>query len=237
MSVLVPLQAPFAPLPSTSGEKAPVRFKFWHETLIDLMLQHPDWTVKQLATELGKTPVTLGYVMRSDMFRARFALRRDEHNERISYSIIAKQQGIATKVLTQLEEKLDDNAVSKKISARDLADIANETLERIGLGAKRENVNVTVQQNNNSVTVSSDALSRARAKLRSNESILTGREEINIVDVMADDSPRAPILDELMSIGDNELESSPEGENLRSEAPESDPAESAAPAGRGEGEG
>lgn len=237
MSVPVPLQAPYAPIPTSSGN-APVRFKFWHETLIDLMLQHPDWTNKQLADAVGKNAVTIGYVTRSDMFKARFALRRQEHSERISYAIIAQTQGIAQKALKQLDEKLEDNSVQRKISARDLGEIAAEALDRIGLGPKPPDIVVqtNIQQNNHSVTVSQEALIRARQKLRGNEAVLIGASQTGApveIEQIVQEPVRDAILDELMTIGAEEQ--SPEGE--MAEASASEPAAQVVPSpGRSEGE-
>lgn len=237
MSVLVPLQAPYAPIPTSSGN-APVRFKFWHETLIDLMLQHPDWTNKQLADAVGKNAVTIGYVTRSDMFKARFALRRQEHSERISYAIIAQTQGIAQKALKQLDEKLEDNSVQRKISARDLGEIAAEALDRIGLGPKPPDIVVqtNIQQNTHSVTVSQEALIRARQKLRGNEAVLIGASQSGApveIEQIVQEPVRDAILDELMTIGAEEQ--SPEGE--MAEASASEPAAQVVPSpGRSEGE-
>lgn len=255
MSVPLSLQAPFAALPvRNEPPKQNIKFRFWHETLIDLMLQHPEWSNIQLAQAVGKTPVTIGYVTRSDMFRARFELRRQEHSERISYSIIAKTQGIAIDALDQLKDKLADNAVSKKISARDLGEIAAEALDRIGLGPKPADihVNTTVQQNNTTVTVSGEALLRARQKLRNNESVLQGgspgeaaalplrieaqTSEASFIEVVATESVRSPIIEELMSLGDD-VQNAPEGEQAPRETPEQEPAASVAPVGREEGEG
>jgi len=237
VSVPVPLQAPYAPIPTSSGN-APVRFKFWHETLIDLMLQHPDWTNKQLADAVGKNAVTIGYVTRSDMFKARFALRRQEHSERISYAIIAQTQGIAQKALKQLDEKLEDNSVQRKISARDLGEIAAEALDRIGLGPKPPDIVVqtNIQQNNHSVTVSQEALIRARQKLRGNEAVLIGASQTGApveIEQIVQEPVRDAILDELMTIGAEEQ--SPEGE--MAEASASEPAAQVVPSpGRSEGE-
>lgn len=234
------LQAPFAPVPApTSSGKENLRFRFWHETLIDLMIQHPEWNNTQLAQAVGKGPVTVGYVTRSDMFRARFAERRREHSERISYSIIAQTQGIAQKALKQLDDKLEDNSVQKKISARDLHEIAADALDRIGLGPKPADIvlQTNVQQNNTSITVSSDALLRARQKLRNNEAVLDNRtpslafdagSNSSIVDVIVNEESRSPILDELMTIGDDVSQTpSLEGESVS--------AASVAPVGTGEG--
>lgn len=226
MSVLVPLQSPFAPVESHRSGQAPIRFRDWHESLIDYKLQHPEWTNKELAAALGRTPVTIGYVTRSDMFKARLAMRREEHNERISFSIIAKTQHIAAKALSQLDEKLEDNAVSKKISARDLGEIASEALSRIGLGPKGPDIvlQTNVQNGNATVMVSSEALLRAQGRLRQNENRLVDESQTRearavtfspevvtdrtvtsplVIDGIVSEQSRSPILDELMTIGDD----------------------------------
>lgn len=243
MNTPVPFQAPFAPLPAEGNAVArPVKFRFWHESLIDLMLQHPEWNNKQLGDAIGRNAVTVGYVTRSDMFRARLALRRQEHSEKISFSIIAKQQGIAAQSLDQLKEKLDDNAITKKISARDLHEIAKDALDRIGLGPKSPDIvlQTNIQQNTTSVTVSPEALLRARQKLRNNEAILDGRSPMpgetspasSPIDVVAEEEVRSPILDELMTIGD---EGSPSEDNPAPLEGEVLSAASVAPVETGEG--
>ena len=250
MSVPVPFQAPFYPVTETtvSASKPQPKYKIWHETLIDLMLQHPDWNGKRLAQELGKTPATIYMVIGSHMFKARLAMRREEHNQNISFAIIAKTTRIAEKSLAQLEEKLDDNAVSKKISARDLGEIANEALTRIGLGPKSPDIIVNTQVNGGSaaVTVSSDALLRARGRLRQNEAVLSGSGEAAavtsygqpaapvsgqplVIDAIVNEEARAPILDELMHIGDEDSNAR-EGEQSSEEV-------GGPPPGAGKGEG
>lgn len=219
-----------------------LRLKLWQEALIDLLVQKPGMKIKELAAAIGKRPDTVSMILRSNMFQARLALRRDEHSRLVSYTLIAKQQGLVENVLDQLKDKLEENAVTKKISARDLSDIAGEMLDRIGLGARPADVvvNTSVQNNTTSVTVSGDALMRARAKLRNNEDILQRdpRAEL-LVDAMVSESARAPILDELMSIGDptDGSEGSPEGEKSGASALDTVPDKLVPSSGRAEGEG
>lgn len=253
MSVPVPIHAPFGPIAETKPlSNPPPRFKLWHESLIDLILQHPDFTQKELAAAIGKSAVSVGMVMRSDMFQARLAVRRQEHNLLISQSIIAASQQIAKKSLFQLNEKLDENSVTKRISARDLGDIAREAMDRIGLGPKQPDIVVqtNVQSNTTNVTVSQDALMRARGRLRQNEDIVAGRssEATNVhvarsapldsrtIEAIVSEPRREAILDELMSIGDPrditdvDVKNAPEGEQDR-------PADVASAAATGRDEG
>lgn len=260
MSVPVPIHAPFGPIAETKplSHTAP-RFKLWHESLIDLILQHPDFTQKELAAAIGKSAVSVGMVMRSDMFQARLAVRRQEHNLLISQSIIAASQQIAKKSLFQLNEKLDENSVTKRISARDLGDIAREAMDRIGLGPKQPDIVVqtNVQATTTNVTVSQDALMRARGRLRQNEDIVAGRSEATnvhiseatnvhvarstpldarTIEAIVSEPRREAILDELMSIGDPKDitdvrdSNAPEGEQDR-------PADVASAAATGRAEG
>lgn len=208
MSVPITLKTPYEML-AGAGSNAPrkpePRFRYWHDALVNLILQNPAATATELGAALGKNPVTVGMVMRSDGFKALMALRRQDHNELVSYSIIAKTHNITEKVLVQLNEKLDDNSVTKKMSGRDLHEIAADMLDRIGISKPQAPVTIhnSIQQNSTTVSVDPEALARARLRLRDNEAVLVSEAPRSLADqVIPVQAPAEPILEELMTLGD-----------------------------------
>lgn len=152
----------------------PTKMMFWYDHIIDDMLAHPDASDgKDIAARLGRSPVTINLVIRSDLFKARYQQRRQAFNEDLNNRIQGKLLKVADAALdhtlTALETKRD--AVPLPI----LTDIADKALTRLGYGVKPAgpSVQVNVQQNGGPqvvAPVSADALRAARQNLQTLES-------------------------------------------------------------------
>lgn len=143
---------------------------WWHDSIIDLMLAHPEWTKKQIAAALGVTPQIIYLVTGSDLFRAKWEQRRREFSEHHDGVILAKLTAVAESSLDILAQALDKKKDSIPVMV--LADIADKTLNRLGYGARpgptpAVQVNVGAQQA--VVSVSADELNEARQALRNAE--------------------------------------------------------------------
>lgn len=172
-SVTPQMLAPFGPLPdaNTRGSDGR-RFKTWWNDLLDDLMLHPTATAAERGARLGRGAQSIGYVLNSDMFRASYAKRRQEHSARISDAIIDTSQRVAHKALTQIE-KVIDNDVHGKINPIALKEIAETALNTIGLGAKpgpAVQINTYSQTNN---VVSHDDLLAAKRRIADREAAAT----------------------------------------------------------------
>lgn len=151
----------------------PVKAMMWYDAIIDDMFANPGTTQKATAQRLNRSAVTIGYVVNSDMFKARYAQRRDQFNEELDQRLIGKLAQVAELSLDYTIEKL--NKVQSAVPLPMLHDIADKALNRLGYGPKGggPSLAVTVNANNGGqqiiAPVSADALAAARSTLRTIE--------------------------------------------------------------------
>jgi hypothetical protein len=142
----------------------PVRW--WHEIIVDDMLQYPRALLRERAARLKYSPEYLSLVMNTDMFKALYEERRAAFNARLDASIQQKAGQAANLaldlVIDSLEKKRD------KIPFAELSEFTDRTLERLGYGVKPStNVNVGVQLVAPPIT--KEELAKARGDLRAVE--------------------------------------------------------------------
>lgn len=141
------------------------RFRYWYDSIIDFLLAEPMLTQKEIAFRMGKSPVTIGLIMNSDIFRARYEMRRLAMSEALQQSINGKLQALAIDAIDATHEKL--KLKRDLIPFEDLVDVTDKTLTRLGYGAKQSAQTAVVINNNAQVTapISSEDLERSREKL------------------------------------------------------------------------
>lgn len=144
----------------------------WYEAVIDDMLSHPGTSIKDTAARLGRSPVTVGYVMKSDLFKTLYAQRREQYNEELDQRLVGKLAKVAELSLDLTLEQLEKKRTAIPLPL--LHDISSKSLERLGYGVKPSGgpaVQVNVQQNSPQVAapVSAEALQSARQSLRTIE--------------------------------------------------------------------
>ena len=139
----------------------------WYDGIIDDILSNPGTSLTDTAKRLGRSPSTVQAIVRSDMFRARFAQRR-------SYFEAELDRRIADK-LTKVAELSLDAQIETLTKKRDaiplpiLNEVVKTSLDRLGYApAKPDAGSVSVSINNN--VVSPEALASAREKLKMLES-------------------------------------------------------------------
>lgn len=149
----------------------PKKAMLWHDSIIDDMFANPGTTIKATAERLGRSPVTVGYIVNSDLFKARYAQRRDQFNEDLDTRLIGKLAKVAELSLDLTMEQLEKKRTAVPLPL--LNDIMSKSLDRLGYGPKPTNpsVQVNVQQNNGAqaqiaTPVSASVLEEARASLR-----------------------------------------------------------------------
>jgi hypothetical protein len=151
---------------STQDAKRRKPVRWWHEAIVDDMLQYPKSLVRERAARLKYSADYLSLVMNTDMFRALYEQRRAEFNARLDASIQQKTGEAANKaldlVLETLEKKRD------KIPFAELSEFTDRTLERLGYGIK-PGANVSVGVQIVAPPISKEQLAEARRDLRAVE--------------------------------------------------------------------
>lgn len=141
-------------------------FRWWHEAIIDDMLVNPKCSLTERAARLGYKPAYLSMLINSDMFRAIYAERRAKLKASIDESISKKMSEVVELGLDVMKEKLTTKRSSLQL--RDLAEMNNGLLDRLGYGVKSATPQVQVNVNNGTVgaQITPDALEEARRRLR-----------------------------------------------------------------------
>lgn len=108
-----------------------VKLNYTHEAMIDLILQEPTVTTRELAEVFGLTPGWIARVISSDSFQARLAERKAQVIDPvIAHTIRERVQGVATQSIAIIQEKLaSEESASYALEALGVAAMA--------LGGKR----------------------------------------------------------------------------------------------------
>jgi hypothetical protein len=80
---------------------------WWHDAIIDQMLDSPHLTKRDIAVILGKTPQFIYRVTGSDLFQSRYAARRAEYEAALGVDLVAKVNRVAAKSLDLILEQLE----------------------------------------------------------------------------------------------------------------------------------
>lgn len=118
------------------------RIKWTHDLVIDVLVQNPHWTHRELAAHFGYTPSWVYTVTQSDAFQAKLAERRDEIlDPRVKADIEARFRALASHSLDRLHEKLENPNASDNLVLRSV-EVAAKAL---GLGARAPSTGPSVQ--------------------------------------------------------------------------------------------
>lgn len=171
-SVLHKLSTPAAP---TAWK--PQKAMYWYDSIIDWIFANPGGSIKECAAALDRNPVTIGLIVRSDLFKARYAQRRAAFTEELDTRLIGKLAKVAETglglMLDVMEKKRDT------IPLPLLNDITKTAMDRLGYGPSRSDSAPGVSVNiNNSATaavrqemVDASSLAKARGYMRQLESV------------------------------------------------------------------
>jgi hypothetical protein len=136
------------------------------DAIIDLLLVQPSVTQKDIAIRLERPLATIGIIMNSDLFRARYEQRRRAQNAAVTEEINTRLSRVAFLALELTEEILTEERTA--IPLPQLVDVADKTLARLGYGPKMgANPAVVMINNQTSVVapVTPEQLQAARQKL------------------------------------------------------------------------
>lgn len=102
---------------ATMGRLQKVRYT--HQAMIDLIIEHPEYTQNQLAAHFGYTPGWISNVLASDAFQAAMAARREEIvDPELKASIEERFRALVIRSLEVLQAKLNAPAVSDQVALR-----------------------------------------------------------------------------------------------------------------------
>jgi hypothetical protein len=136
------------------------------DAIIELLLVEPTLTQKDIASRLECHPATVGMIMNSDLFRARYEQRRGAQSFALQEAINTRLSRVAFLALELTEEILAEERTAVPLPA--LVDVADKTLARLGYGPKMAaNPAVVMINNQTSVVapVTPEQLQAARQKL------------------------------------------------------------------------
>jgi hypothetical protein len=151
---------------STQDAKTRKPVRWWHEAIVDDMLQYPKSLLRERAARLKYSADYLSLVMNTDMFKALYEERRAAFNARLDASIQQKAGQAANLALDLVIDSLEKRR--DKIPFAELSEFTDRTLERLGYGVKPgTNVNVGVQLVAPPIT--REELAKARGDLRAVE--------------------------------------------------------------------
>jgi hypothetical protein len=141
--------------------------RWWHDALIDYMLTHPGAPLKEIALEFKRSISHISVIINTDMFKARFAQRRESFNQELGASVQRKMLGALDLALDVVTDQL--NTKRSQIPFKDTAAFVNTTLERLGYGSSaKPGVAVTINASPQ-VSISASDLQEARELLRRSE--------------------------------------------------------------------
>jgi len=138
------------------------KVSFWHESIVDWELQNPEKSMGDCALYFNVTETWLSTIRNSDIFKEYSALRRGEHNENISMSIIDRAEAVAGVSLEVLEERIQKERDT--IGLGIVNDTAAMALKALGFGQKQDTRSNT--QVNIVLGADPALLARARDKMR-----------------------------------------------------------------------
>ena len=112
------------------------KVSFWHESIVDWELQNPEKSMGDCALYFGVTEPWLSVIRNSDIFKEYAALRRGEHSENVSLSIVERAEAVAGVSLEVLEERIqkERNTIGLGI----VNDTAAMALKALGFGQKQD---------------------------------------------------------------------------------------------------
>jgi hypothetical protein len=136
------------------------------DAIIDLLLVEPTLTQNDIAVRLECHTATVGTLMNSDVFRARYEQRRGARSAALTAAINTRLSRVAFQALELTEEILAQERTA--IPLPQLVDVADKALARLGYGPKMAASPAVVMINNQTsvvAPVTPEQLQAARQKL------------------------------------------------------------------------
>ena len=148
----------------------PQKLQHWHEVLMDFYILNPSATNEEAAEALMVHPQTVQIVRNSDLWQARFELRREQFVHKADAISLQRLNGkvlqlaeAGVDVLTQRIEAERKNLGLGTEGVRETTDMA---LKALGYGTKVPPTSKVVNNTQVNVIVSADELAEARRRMR-----------------------------------------------------------------------
>lgn len=95
------------------------RCSYTHDALIDLIIEHPEYTQNEIAAHFGYTPPWISNILASEAFQSKMALRREEIiDPDLKATIKERFEALVIRSLAVLQEKLALPQVSDQVAIR-----------------------------------------------------------------------------------------------------------------------
>jgi hypothetical protein len=146
----------------------PKKLNATHQAILDILIEEPGLSHHSIGERLGRTPVGIGIIIRSDCFQAAYHERLSSRRKTADQVFAKKLEGVADKAIGAIEERLQ---FPGSIPFASLLDTAKMALDYTGRGPKSENGGVSLTVNNNAgfITVAPDVLRQAKERILNNE--------------------------------------------------------------------
>ena len=95
------------------------RCSYTHDALIDLIIEHPEFTQNEIAAHFGYTAPWISNILASEAFQSKMALRREEIiDPDLKATIKERFEALVIRSLAVLQEKLAAPQVSDQVAIR-----------------------------------------------------------------------------------------------------------------------
>lgn len=117
--LLEELARPPAPGPRAETMGRLKRCSYSHDAMIDLIIEHPEFTQNQIAAHFGYTAPWISNILASEAFQAKMASRREEIiDPDLKATIKERFEALVIRSLAVLQEKLAQPQVSDNVAIR-----------------------------------------------------------------------------------------------------------------------
>lgn len=95
------------------------RCSYTHDSMIDLIIEHPEYTQEQIAAHYGYTPPWISNILASEAFQSKMASRREQIiDPELKATIKERFEALVIRSLTVLQNKLAQPVVSDTVAIR-----------------------------------------------------------------------------------------------------------------------
>ena len=136
---------------------------WWHEAIIDYMLERPDSTLGEMAEHFGRTVGWLYMIRQSDAFQARLRARRADHAAYINASQATRLEALLEEVTERLAARIAEDG--GRIPVSELRGVFDSVLRATGYIQANGHTNVSVQGDAQIALVDRGLLERTRQRL------------------------------------------------------------------------
>lgn len=138
-----------------------------HEQLADIMLMEPHLERGQIAARLGRSVQWIDTILRSDLFQAYYAERREQVNQVVAQELAGLAQGVARKGMVELNRRFSDPVKLQNYAMKEVREV---TKMAMGFGTEPVHGRKGVGGNSPAplvnINILSSALDRARERMQ-----------------------------------------------------------------------